>query len=63
MSGNRVGDISYAIQNHVGPLGYGVVRELVGHGVGAKLHESPDVPNYGKRGSGPLLANGFGDRH
>jgi methionyl aminopeptidase len=59
VSGNRVGDISYAIQNHVGPLGYGVVRELVGHGVGAKLHESPDVPNYGKRGSGPLLQTGL----
>lgn len=59
VSGNRVGDISYAIQNHVGPLGYGVVRELVGHGVGAKLHEKPDVPNYGKRGAGPLLQTGL----
>lgn len=59
VSGNRVGDISYAIQNHVGPLGYGVVRELVGHGVGAKLHEKPEVPNYGKRGSGPLLQTGL----
>jgi len=59
VSGNRVGDISYAIQNHVGPLGYGVVRELVGHGVGAKLHEKPEVPNYGKRGAGPLLQTGL----
>jgi methionyl aminopeptidase len=59
VSGNRVGDISYAIQNHVGPLGYGVVRELVGHGVGASLHEKPEVPNYGKRGSGPLLQTGL----
>ncbi|WP_210521202.1 type I methionyl aminopeptidase [Hymenobacter terricola] len=59
VSGNRVGDISYAIQNHVGPLGYGVVRELVGHGLGAKLHEKPEVPNYGKRGSGPLLQTGL----
>ncbi|MDO7875377.1 type I methionyl aminopeptidase [Hymenobacter sp. ASUV-10] len=59
VSGNRVGDISYAIQNHVAPMGYGVVRELVGHGVGAKLHEKPDVPNYGKRGSGPLLQTGI----
>ena len=59
ISGNRVGDISYAIQNHVGPLGYGVVRELVGHGVGASLHEKPEVPNYGKRGSGPLLQTGL----
>lgn len=58
-SGNRIGDISYAIQNHVGPLGYGVVRELVGHGVGASLHEKPEVPNYGKRGSGPLLQTGL----
>ena len=59
VSGNRVGDISYAIQNHVGPLGYGVVRELVGHGVGAKLHEKPEVPNFGKRGSGPMLQTGL----
>ncbi|TPG67088.1 type I methionyl aminopeptidase [Hymenobacter nivis] len=59
VSGNRVGDISYAIQNHVSPLGYGVVRELVGHGVGAKLHEKPEVPNYGKRGSGPILQTGL----
>lgn len=57
--GNRVGDISYAIQNYVASKGYGVVRELVGHGVGAKLHEKPDVPNYGKRGSGPLLQTGM----
>ncbi|HEX8350958.1 MAG TPA: type I methionyl aminopeptidase [Hymenobacter sp.] len=59
VSGNRVGDISYAIQSHVAPMGYGVVRELVGHGVGAKLHEKPEVPNYGKRGSGPLLQTGL----
>ncbi|MGI4884770.1 MAG: type I methionyl aminopeptidase [Janthinobacterium lividum] len=59
ISGNRVGDISYAVQNHIGPLGYGVVRELVGHGVGANLHEKPEIPNYGKRGSGPLLQTGL----
>lgn len=59
VAGNRVGDISYAIQNHVAPKGYGVVRELVGHGVGAGLHEKPEVPNYGKRGSGPLLQTGM----
>ena len=59
VSGNRVGDISYAIQNYVAPKGYGVVRELVGHGVGARLHEKPEVPNYGKRGSGPLLQTGM----
>ena len=59
ISGNRVGDISFAIQNYVAPKGYGVVRELVGHGVGAKLHEKPEVPNYGKRGSGPVLQTGM----
>ncbi|MGI4743501.1 MAG: type I methionyl aminopeptidase [Janthinobacterium lividum] len=59
ISGNRVGDISFAIQNYVAPKGYGVVRELVGHGVGAMLHEKPEVPNYGKRGSGPLLQTGM----
>jgi len=59
VAGNRVGDISYAIQNYVSPKGYGVVRELVGHGVGASLHEKPEVPNYGKRGSGPLLQTGM----
>lgn len=59
ISGNRVGDISFAIQNYVAPKGYGVVRELVGHGVGTMLHEKPEVPNYGKRGSGPLLRTGM----
>ena len=50
---NRVGDISYAIQEHTEKLhGYGVVRELVGHGLGKNLHEDPQVPNYGKRGTG-----------
>ncbi len=53
---NRVGDISYAIQAHTeGKYGYGVVRELVGHGLGKSLHEDPQVPNYGKRGSGPKM--------
>jgi methionyl aminopeptidase len=51
-AGNRIGDISYAIQSYVEGFGYGVVRELVGHGVGKKLHEDPEVPNYGKRGKG-----------
>ena len=59
VAGNRVGDISFAIQNYVAPKGYGVVRELVGHGVGANLHEKPEVPNYGKRGSGPKLQTGM----
>lgn len=53
---NRVGDISFAIQEHTErKYGYGVVRELVGHGLGKSLHEDPQVPNYGKRGSGPKL--------
>ncbi len=54
--GNRVGDISWAIENHTFKKhGYGVVRELVGHGVGREMHEDPQVPNYGKRGSGKKL--------
>ena len=53
---NRVGDISYAIQEHTEhKYGYGVVRELVGHGLGKSLHEDPQVPNYGKRGTGPKM--------
>ncbi len=53
---NRVGDISYAIQYHTEiKHGYGVVRELVGHGLGRSLHEDPQVPNYGKRGTGPKM--------
>jgi methionyl aminopeptidase len=57
--GMRVGDIGYAIQHHAEAHGYGVVKELVGHGVGAKLHEKPEVPNYGKRGSGAKLEEGM----
>ena len=57
--GNRIGDIANAIQRHVEQYNYGVVRELVGHGVGKNLHESPEVPNYGKRGKGPLLKEGL----
>jgi len=57
--GNRIGDIGYAIQKFVEAKGYTVVRELVGHGLGRKLHESPEVPNYGKKGSGPLLKQGM----
>lgn len=53
--GKRVGDISSAIQDYVNQFGYGVVRELVGHGVGFNLHEKPEIPNYGKRGSGIKL--------
>jgi methionyl aminopeptidase len=57
--GNRVGDISYGIQSFTEKLGYGVVRELVGHGVGKYLHEAPEVPNFGKRGNGPKLQAGM----
>ncbi|MEM7108307.1 MAG: type I methionyl aminopeptidase [Bacteroidota bacterium] len=57
--GNRMGDVAYAIQHYVEAYGYGIVRELVGHGVGKDLHESPEVPNYGKRGKGPLLKDGL----
>jgi methionyl aminopeptidase len=57
--GNRVGDISYGIQSFTEKLGYGVVRELVGHGVGKYLHEAPEVPNFGKRGNGPKLQVGM----
>ncbi len=56
--GKRVGDVGYAVQNYVEKFGYGVVRELVGHGVGKSLHESPEVPNYGKRGQGQILRTG-----
>ena len=59
VSGNRIGDIGYAIQSYVEQFGYGVVRELVGHGVGRKLHEDPQVPNYGKRGTGTKLSEGM----
>lgn len=58
--GNRVGDISYAIQNYVErEHPYSVVRELVGHGLGRSLHEEPEVPNYGRRGNGILLKEGL----
>lgn len=57
--GNRIGDISYAIQQHAENNGYGVVRELVGHGLGRKMHESPEVPNFGKRGRGPKIKEGL----
>ncbi len=57
--GNRVGDIGYAIQNYCESHSYSVVRELVGHGVGRKLHEAPEVPNYGRKGSGPMLKSGM----
>jgi methionyl aminopeptidase len=60
VAGNRVGDIAFAIQEHTEKKhGYGVVRELVGHGLGRNLHEDPQVPNYGKRGSGAKLKEGL----
>ncbi len=57
--GMRVGDIGHAIQQHAEKAGYGVVKELVGHGVGIELHEKPEIPNYGKRGSGTKLEEGM----
>lgn len=58
--GNRVGDISFAVEDYTArEHGYGVVRELVGHGVGKKLHEDPQVPNYGRRGDGKRLKEGM----
>jgi len=58
--GNRIGDISAAIQEYCERKhSYGVVRDLVGHGIGRSLHEEPDVPNYGKRGKGPIILEGL----
>ena len=57
--GNRVGDVGFAIQQHAESHGFGVVRELVGHGLGAKMHEDPEMPNYGKRGRGKKFVEGM----
>jgi len=57
--GKRVGDVGYAIQSYCESFGYGVVRELVGHGIGKKLHEAPEMPNYGRRGRGKKLIEGM----
>ena len=57
--GNRIGDISYAVQSYVEARGYSVVRKFVGHGVGTSLHEAPEVPNFGTRGRGVRLAAGM----
>ena len=59
MAGNRLGDIGYAIQNHAEQAGYSVVREMVGHGLGQNLHEEPEVPNYGRKGTGTKLKVGM----
>ncbi len=57
--GNRISDIGFAIQQHAEKHGYGVVRELVGHGIGKTMHEDPQVPNYGRRGRGKKIKNGL----
>lgn len=59
VAGQRLGDIGFAIQNHVEQYGYSVVRDLVGHGIGKNLHEKPEVPNFGKRGHGMKLVEGM----
>lgn len=59
VEGNRIGDIANAVQTHCEQAGYGVVREMVGHGIGREMHEAPEVPNYGRRGTGPLLRSGM----
>ena len=59
VSGNRIGDIGFAVQKHAETNGYGVVRELVGHGLGRGLHEKPEVPNYGRKGRGHKLKPGI----
>jgi methionyl aminopeptidase len=59
ISGKRIGDISYAVQSKAESGGFSVVRELVGHGLGKHLHEAPEVPNYGRRGSGPVMEKGL----
>lgn len=59
VAGKRLGDVGFAIQEHAESFGYGVVREMVGHGLGRKLHEKPEVPNYGRRGKGIKLKEGL----
>lgn len=59
IAGKRIGDIGYAVQTYAEANGYGVVRELVGHGVGKNLHEAPEVPNFGRRGSGMQMLEGL----
>lgn len=59
IAGNRIGDIGHAVEEHCVSYGYGVVKKYIGHGVGRQLHESPEVPNYGKAGHGPRLVAGM----
>ena len=59
VSGNHIGDISFAIQSHAEKNGYSVVRELCGHGIGMDLHEEPQIPNYGRAGTGPIIQEGM----
>lgn len=58
-SGNRLGDVGFAVQHHAEKHGYGVVKELVGHGLGKNMHEDPELPNYGKRGTGKKMKEGL----
>jgi len=57
--GNTIGDIGFAIQSYVESFGYGIVRDLVGHGIGEKLHEDPQIPNFGKEKTGPMIKKGM----
>ncbi len=59
VAGHHLGDISYAVQQHCEAQGYGIVRELTGHGIGRQMHEDPQVPNYGRRGNGIMLKSGM----
>lgn len=59
VEGKRIGDIANAVQTYCESRGYSVVREMCGHGIGKKMHESPEVPNYGRRGIGPVIKNGM----
>ena len=59
LPGKRIGDIGASVQEHCSSAGYGVVREFVGHGIGKDMHEDPQVPNYGRRGNGPMIKNGL----
>lgn len=59
VEGKRIGDIANAIQTYCETRGYTVVREMCGHGIGKKMHEDPEVPNYGRRGIGPVIKNGM----